>query len=271
LTKGFLSAALLLALSAPSSAGPLEALRKDAGRDFQAEAPAIAEAGPVQEPIIMKPGSFVPRSDKSYGAPLAGFKLAERLDAHRGLLPLTLGGSAWNMSMAADAGLTTGFFTFQRGNALVIHRLDIDEIRKTGSVYRLDASTVYRFKLEVSLLNPIRGSEFRLTPEQGTQGPKLKVKTGQILDALRAGSVVFELDGKEYWVLYGTDVDPGTGALAKTRSLLFIREAGLGTKAWPVAEASLAPDKPSGVSLGDARIVLVKGSDGVLRILPDAR
>ncbi|HAH05966.1 MAG TPA: hypothetical protein DCM05_05450 [Elusimicrobia bacterium] len=262
---------LALALASPAGAESIEALRERTPSPELVPAPSVTEAGPVQEPLIMKPGFFSPGADKSYDAPLASFKLAERLDAHRGLLPLTLGGKAWFLSMAADAGLTTGFFTFLRGDSLVIRRLDLDEIRKTGSVYRLDASTVYRFKLEVSLLNPVRGSEFRLTPEQGTVGPRLKVKTGQILDALEENCVAFELDGKEYWVLYGTDVDPATNTLAKTRTLLFIREAGLGTKAWPVPEASLAADKPSGVALGDARIVLIKGSDGILRVLPEAR
>ena len=268
---------LLLIVAAPSfAAAPIESLRSDADAQFlrleqlnqppaDQKVPAIPQAGPVQEPLVVKPGYFRPLWG-TRSAPLASFSLAEKLDAHRSLLPLQLGAGMWNVSFAADSAMQNGYFTFQRKDALLIKLMDFDQLRGGGSTYKLDENTAYCFKAEISLLNPVYASELRMTPALGTQGARYGIKTGAILDALRKQAVGFQLGGKDYMVLYGTDVDPATGQLAKTRSLLFIHEAGLGSKTWPVPESKLQADQPLGVALGDARVALSKGSDGVLRI-----
>ncbi|MBI5242833.1 MAG: hypothetical protein HY922_03995 [Elusimicrobia bacterium] len=261
---------LLLALASAAQAGSIESLRSSAEQfrpspASEAQVPTIAQAGPAQKIEVIKPGFFKPRFGPK-SAPLASFSLAERLDAHRDMLSMQLGANVWNVGIAADSAVATGYFTFQRADILRIERMNFDELRHAGSVFKLDSATTYRAKVEVSLLNPVYGSELHATPEPGTQGPRHKIKTGRILAALKQKSVVFSLAGKEYWVLYGTDVDPSTDQLARTRTLLFIHVAGLDSKAWPVAESSLPENQLTGVSLGDAKIALSKGSDGSLRI-----
>jgi hypothetical protein len=67
-------------------------------------------------------------------------------------------------------------------------------------------------------------------------------------------------------VLHGTDVDPATNKLVDSRSLLFIHEAGMSTKAWPVAESALPAGQPTTVSFGDNQYVLTRSADGRLTI-----
>lgn len=201
------------------------------------------------------------------GPLLASFKLAERLDYHRNLLNRQLGAQAWDISMASDPRFQTQYLTFARPGALVLKRIDdLNRLRGDGVVVAVDGQTQYRVKVSISIFNPVRGSTVNLDPVNGTRGPAHRIKTGVVLDEVKGHSVVFRADGKEFWLLYGTDVDPQTDRLAATRSLLFVREAGLDSKAWPVPEAQLAPDAATLVDLGGTQITLVRASDGTLRI-----
>ncbi|MBI4346879.1 MAG: hypothetical protein HY553_08490 [Elusimicrobia bacterium] len=200
--------------------------------------------------------------------PLIGsFKLAERLDIHRALFNKQLGALAWDISMASDSEFKVQYLTLTRPQTLLIKRIDdLNRLRGEGVVVSIDGQTHYRAKVSISIFNPVRGSTLNLDPVNGTRGPSHKIKTGEILDRVKANSYVFRANGKEFWLLYGTDVDPKTDRLAGTRSLLFVHEAGLDSKAWPVGESQLAPDAAVGVDLGGTKIAVTRGSDGILRI-----
>ena len=143
---------------------------------------------------------------------------------------------------------------------------DLNRLRGHGVVVDADAQTHYRVKVTINIFSPVRGSTVNLDPVNGTRGPAHKIKTGEVLDQVKGHSFVFRADGKEFWLLYGTDVDPKTDQLAATRSLVFVHEAGLDSKAWPVAEAQLAPGAAISVDLGGTVLVLVRTVDGTLRI-----
>lgn len=200
--------------------------------------------------------------------PLIGsFKLAERLDIHRALINRQLGALAWDLSMASDSQFKVQYLTLSRPPTLLLKRIDdLNRLRGEGVVVSIDAQTHYRAKVSISIFNPVRGSTLNLDPVNGTRGPSHKIKTGELLDRVKANSYVFKANGKEFWLLYGTDVDPKTDQLAGTRSLVFVHEAGLDSKAWPIAESQLAPDAAVGVDLGGTKIALTRGSDGILRI-----
>ncbi|MEK9144906.1 MAG: hypothetical protein AAB339_04785 [Elusimicrobiota bacterium] len=232
------------------------------------DAPQPPEIVPVEaprEPVLVKPEIFTPDLG-SLGAPLGSFTLSERLDSHRDLMTLQLGGTVWNVSAAADPKFEVLYLTFQNKDRLIARRIeDLNSLRGEGVVVEVEPGVSYRFKVSVNIFSPVRGSTLQVTPAGATQGPSHKMKTGAVLDAVKRESFVFKAEDKEFWVLFGTDMDPQTNGFAKTRSLLFINEAGLSSKAWPVPESSLAEDKPLGIALGDTRITLQKGSDGTLK------
>ncbi|MBI2362343.1 MAG: hypothetical protein HYV15_03035 [Elusimicrobia bacterium] len=222
------------------------------------------------EPVLRRPG--LEAFPQALGPALGSFVLAERLDSHRGLLRLRLGAADWDVSVAADPRFEVQYLSFRNGETLLLHRLkDLNELRGAGVVVWLDERTAYRFKVSVNIFSPVRGSTLKIEPEPGTSGPKHALKTGAVLDAVKAASFVFRAEGKEYWTLFGTDVDPSTDRFGATRSLLFINEAGMSSKAWPVAEAALPEGAPTAVTLDKARLVLLRGADGVLRIHSPAK
>ncbi len=216
----------------------------------------------------------------SFAGPLLGsFKLAERLDAHRNLLNRQLGTQAWDISMASDPNFKVQYLALSKPDALkgspglagpgafLLKRIDdLNRLRGDGVVVDVDSQTHYRVKVSINIFNPVRGSTVNLDPVNGTRGPSHKIKTGEVLDQVKGHSFVFRAGGKEFWLLYGTDVDPKTDALANTRSLVFVNEAGLDSKAWPVAEAQLAADSAINVDLGGTGLTLVRTADGTLRI-----
>lgn len=293
-TTALLSAAVLVLTVAPVGAS-IEALRHSASLRLSAaavdstallaEAPEGVEiegsdvetppaAGPQEptEPVIVWPKVEELPSTQGAGRPIGSFKLTDRLDGHRDLFTLKLGQNDWWVSLAGDAKFEVQYITFQRGSTLVLARVkDPNELRGKGITVKIDEKTTYLFKVSINIFNPVRGSTLKIDPVAGTQGPSHKIKTGDILDAVKRESYVFNAGGKEFWTLFGTDVDPATDKLADTRSLLFIQEAGTSSKAYPLAEGRLAADAPLSVALGDVSVVMTKTLGGELRINESAK
>ena len=96
----------------------------------------------------------------------------------------------------------------------------------------------------------------------GTNGPTTQLNSGVLIDAVKAKSFVFSHDGVEYWALYGTDIDALSGLPGPTRSLLFLRFAGLSSKAWPLTETALPLDRRMRVQLA-AQVTMTRGIDAL--------
>ncbi len=290
-TAAVSAAVAALALSAAAYAGSPEDLRASGERSFGGlipvvdpalGAPALPPAPPFPatppappappldperpiEPVLRRPR--LEAFPQAAGPLLGVMPLPERLDSHRDLLPLRLGANDWDVSIAADSKFDVQYLTFRRGEILVLHRIkDLNELRGDGVVVRIDDRTAYRFKVSINIFSPVRGSTLNITPEAGTQGPKHALKTGAVLDAVKREAFVFKAEGKEYWALFGTDVDPATDRPAQTRSLLIINEAGMSSKAWPIAETALPEGTPTAVSLENTKLVMTRGADGRLSI-----
>lgn len=280
------SLAVLLVLSVPVQAAPgYEALKVSADKEFLSASAAVPPASliiptpPAAEPFqeappemhfFQEPVLQDPKLKALEPSPLGGVvgrvTLSAQLDKHRDLMTRQLGRTVWNISVAGDPGFKNFFLTFQAGERLLIRPLgDLNRLRGEGINVEIEPGVTYNFKVSVNIFNPVRGSTLKMTPVNGTQGPSHGPKTGEILDAIKARSYVFKSGGTEYWTLFGTDVDPATNALAQTKSLLFINEAGLSSKAWPLAESALSPDKPHAVTLKQD-LVLTKTSQGELLI-----
>jgi hypothetical protein len=90
------------------------------------------------------------------------------------------------------------------------------------------------------------------------------MKTGVLLDAVRAKSALVTINGDEYWIFYGRDALSDGSGFASTRSFLITHEAGLSTKAWPLSESALPLDKASEVDLGGVKAVFTRTSGGEL-------
>ncbi|MEE8424743.1 MAG: hypothetical protein V3S11_02885 [Elusimicrobiota bacterium] len=237
-----------------------------AGQASESSDPAAVKPEP-REPFFQKPLIVeFPRS-QALGRLLGAFKLAERLDTHRALFTKKLGAKNWDFSMASDPKFDVQYITLRHAETIVLHRIEsLSDLRGSGVEVRVDDSTVYNFKVSINIFSPVRGSTLKINPVRGTRGASHKIKTGKVLDAVERESFVFKAGGKELWLLYGTDVDPETDAYADTRSLLFIHENGMSSKAWPVPEDSLEAGKPVLVDLGGTKIALVKTLGGDLRI-----
>ncbi len=271
---------VLAAAPVLAAAGEPEDLRDVSEQDFYSsqglitlpilnpDAPKPPEIAPVEaprEPVLVKPEIFTPDFG-SFGAPLGSFNLSARLDSHRDLMTLQLGGTVWNVSSAADPKFEVLYLTFQNKDRVLTRRIkDLNSLRGEGVVVDVEPGVSYRFKVSVNIFSPVRGSTLQVTPVNGTQGPGHKMKTGAVLDAVKRESFVFKAGDKEFWVLFGTDMDPQADRFANTRSLLFIHEDGLSSKAWPVPESALTDEKPLGIALGETRISLLKGTDGTLK------
>jgi hypothetical protein len=128
---------------------------------------------------------------------------------------------------------------------------------------RIDAGTVYNFRVQANIFNPARGSTFKMTPVGGA-GPAHDMKTGALLDAAKARASLFSANGQEFWVFYGRQVLPDGSGFAEARSFLFVHEAGLSSKAWPLAESALAVGSPAVVDLGGTRVSLTRTAEGFL-------
>jgi hypothetical protein len=232
-------------------------------------APALPrfQKTPALETILQDPAATLLAPARIAGGVVASVRLAGQLDRHRDLLTRQLGPTTWNISVAGDPAFKTWFLTFSNGSRLVIAPLgDLNRLRGDGIDVTVEPGVVYNFHVSINIFNPVRGSTLEIHAANGTSGPDHDINTGDLLDAIKAKSFVFNADGNEYWMLYGTDVDPATNTLGKTRSFAFIHEAGMSTKAWPMAESSLPEASPVGVTFGDKRLVLLRTADGALQI-----
>lgn len=220
-----------------------------------------------EEPFLQNPQPQPLPPSQQLGAVVGRAKLAQQLDRHRDLLTRQLGRSVWDIGVAGDAAFKTYYATFRQGSRLVLAPLgDLNRLRGDGIDVTIEPGVVYNLHVTINIFNPVRGSTLEITPARGTVGPEHEVKTGVLLDSIKAHSFVFSSQGVEYWMLYGTDVDPKTNQLAGTRSLLFMNEAGMNSKAWPLAEDSLKVGEPTAVSFGDKRLVLTRSAEGELLI-----
>ena len=265
-----LTALAAAALLAPfASAQSLEALR--AGSDA-----ALLRAMPVVHPDLAAPHepvlqpALIPTPMGPFEAPgavVATASLASIVENSRHLMTRTFGARALELGVATDAAFKSYFLTFTEGKSTTLAALgDLNRLRGAGVDARVDSSTVYNFKVSVNILSPVRGSTFKMTPVQGTRGPQNDVKTGALLDSIRAKSLIFKARGQELWMFYGPDAKPDASGYADTRSFLFIKEAGLSSKAWPLAESALPLDSAAAVDLGGLKLTLTRTSAGDLLI-----
>ncbi len=216
---------------------------------------------------ILNPNPHLAPLPQKIGEQVGLVSLTALLDRHRDLVTRVLGAKPWDISVAGDSAFNTFFLTFQRSSQLVIAPLgELKRLRGEGIDVAIEPGLTYKFKVSINIFSPVRGSTLHMTPIQGTQGPKHDIKTGKILDAIKAKSYVFSIDGSEYWLVHGTDIDPKTNKLSDTKSLLFIHEAGMSSKMWPLAMSSLPEGKPVAVNFGDLSLLLTRATDGQLAI-----
>lgn len=260
-------APLLLLLAAPLHAQAPEALRALGAESFRAAPALLAAPEPPapREPVLQAPPRVLPFAPRAGRTKEVGrVNLAAQLDKQRALLARQLGSAPRDIGVAADAGLKTYYLTFkpagQPGPVALAALGDLNRLRGSGVDARVDGATVYNFKVSVSIFSPTRGSTLHIKPSQGTRGPGHEVKTGVVLDAVKARSSTFRAGGKEFWLHYGTDVKADGTGFGDTRSFLIIHENGLSSKAWPIAEASLPLNAAGTVDLGGTRVVLTRSA-----------
>lgn len=268
----------LLLLAAPGLAAAPEPLRALGLESFLVAPSALAPREPAvgREPVLQPP--LRPAPLRPSGGPVkevARVDLAAQLDKQRAVLARQLGAAPRDIGVASDAGLNKYYLTFtpagQPGPVTLAPLGDLNRLRGSGVDARVDASTIYNFKVSVNIFSPTRGSTLHIKPSQGTQGPGHETKTGTVLDAVKARASVFRAGGKEFWLHYGTDVKPDGSGFDETRSFLIIQENGLSSKAWPLAESALNPDVPGTVDLAGVRVVLTRTSAGALIIAETLR
>ena len=254
------------ALSSSASAQSLEALRISADAALIRAFPLAVnpELALPQEPILqpaLDPRPMHPA--EAPGAVLARATLAAINENARHILTRTFGTRPLDLGVASDAAFKSYFLVFTDPKTTTLAALgDLNRLRGDGVDARIDANTVYNFKVSINIFSPVRGSTLKMTPVQGTRGPQNDVKTGALLDAIRAKSVVFKARGQELWMLYGADAKPDASGFADTNSFLFIKEDGTSSKAWPLAESKLPLDTNVAVDLGDIKLHLTRTSAG---------
>ena len=257
-------------LASPAAAQSLEALRFSADAALlqampQAVHPDLLQA---QEPVIQKPLNPLPMGRSRTPGPVVGKAvLSSLMSANRHFTTRQFGARTLDLGIASDAAFSNKYFTFTDAKATTLAPLgDINRLRGAGIDARIDAKTVYNFKVIVNIFSPVRGSTLKMTPVQGTAGPTHEMKTGALLDATRAKAFVFKAKGVELWLSYDADVLPDGSGFAATRSFLFTKEDGLSSKAWPLAEAKLPLDTSASVDLGGIILNLTRTAAGELII-----
>jgi hypothetical protein len=192
---------------------------------------------------------------------LGNVNLTEQFDRNLHVLNKVLGSRSYEIGLTADAGAKTRFFTFTSAAGTVLGKIgSLDDLRGKGVDVRIDANTSYNFRVEVGDIfdDPIHKSIVHITPIAGTNGPTHEFTTGVLLDAVKAKSSLFSIDGEPYWVFYGRDAKTDGSGFANTRSFLFTHEAGMSTKAWPVAESALPLNQATTVALGDVNVSMTR-------------
>ena len=203
------------------------------------------------------------------GAELGRVNLAAQLDRNLFLVKNTFGSRSLDVGITADPGAKTRFLTFTDGSGTSLGAIgSLSDLRGKGVDIRIDAATVYNFRIEVGSIfdDPVHKSILHITPTAGTRGPSSQMTTGALLDAMRAKSALVTIDGEEYWVFYGRAALSDGSGFAKSHSFLVTHEAGMSTKAWPISESSLPLNTPTNVSLGDTQVQMTRTSAGELVI-----
>jgi len=260
-----LSAALL---STSASAQSLESLR------FAADAALIqAFPGAIHpdlqeelEPVLQEPLKPMLAPSRS-GTVVGTVVLAKLKSANRRVFNRPFGARALDLGIASDASFSNKYFTFTDAKGTSLAPLgDLNRLRGEGINARIDAKTVYNFKVVVNIFSPVRGSTLKMAPVQGTAGASHEMKTGALLDAIKAKSFVFKAKGQELLLSYDSDVLPDGSGFAATNSFLFTKEDGLSSKAWPLNESKLPLNTPAVVDLGGIKLTLTRSSSGELTI-----
>lgn len=266
------AAALVAAafLITPAAAQSFEALRlsADAGLSRSLLEAAHPDLEGAKEPVLQPPLEPRPANPlHAKGVIVGKIALPVLISANRHILTRQFGARTLDLGIVSNAAFSEKFFTFTDPKTTTLAPLgDMNRLRGDGVDARIDARTVYNFKVVVNIFSPVRGSTLKMTPIQGTDGPKHEMKTGALLDAIRAKSYVFKAKDQELWLSYDADVLPDGSGFADTRSFLFTKQDGLSSKAWPLAEAKLPVDTGVTVDLGGIGLTLTRTSSGELVI-----
>ena len=257
-------------LTSHAAAQSLESLRfsADAALFHAMEKAVHPDLEQQQEPTVQKHLQPRPLGPLETPGPVVGkVVLSALMSANRHVTTRQFGARSLDLGIVSDAAFSQKFFVFTDAKTTKLAPLgDMNRLRGPGIDARIDANTVYNFKVEVNIFSPVRGSTLKMTPVQATVGPKHDMKTGALLDATRAKSFVFKTKGIELWLSYDADALPDGSGFADTRSFLFTKEDGLSTKAWPLAEAKLPLDSSVAVDLGGIKLNLTRTSSGDLII-----
>lgn len=263
-------AAILAAafLSSAAAAQSPEALRLSADAALGEALPGAINPELQQElePVLQAP--LKPEFQARAAGPVVGTAVLSKLkSANRRVAARQFGARTLDLGIASDASFANKYFTFSDANTTALAPLgDMNRLRGAGVDARVDARTVYNFKVIVNIFSPVRGSTLKMTPVSGTAGAAHDMKTGALLDAIKAKSFVFKAKGQELLLSYDADVLPDGSGFAATNSFLFTKEDGLSSKAWPLNESKLPLDTAAVVDLGGIKLTLTRSSSGELTI-----
>lgn len=261
---------LAAVLASPASAQSLEALRFAADSALISALPGAIHPDLQEplEPVLQEPLKPVLMAPSRAGATVGTVTLAKLKSQNRHITGRQFGARTLDLGIASDASFSNKYFTFT--DAAKVTTLapigDMNRLRGDGVNARIDAKTVYNFKVVVNIFSPVRGSTLKMTPVQGTAGPSHDMKTGALLDGIKAKSFVFKAKGQELLLSYDSDVKADGSGFAGTNSFLFTKEDGLSSKAWPLNESKLPLDTPGVVDLGGIKLTLTRTAAGTLII-----
>ena len=268
--KSLLTVVAAAALSSTASAQSLEALRFAADSALISALPGAIHPDLQQplEPVLQKALTPVLMAPSRAGATVGKVVLAKLKSANRHITGRQFGARTLDLGIVSDASFENKYFTFtDAANATTLAPLgDLNRLRGDGINARIDAKTVYNFKVIVNIFSPVRGSTLKMTPVQGTVGPSHDMKTGALLDGIKAKSFVFKAKGQELLLSYDSDVKADGSGFADTNSFLFTKEDGLSSKAWPLNESKLPLDTAGVVDLGGIKLTLTRTAAGELII-----
>lgn len=259
---------LAVVLAGSASAQSLEALRLSADAALVSALPDALNPDLQRplEPVLQQPLKPMHPSGAP-GAVVGTAVLSKLKSANRRITARQFGARTLDLGIVSDASFATKFFAFSDAAATVLAPMgDLNRLRGEGIDARVDAKTVYNFKIIVNIFSPVRGSTLKMTPVQGTAGPAHDMKTGALLDAIKAKSFIFKAKGQELLLSYDADALPDGSGFAATNSFLFTKEDGLSSKAWPLNESKLPLDAPAVVDLGGIKLTLTRTSAGELVI-----
>lgn len=245
-------------LTAPmSAAGDLEVPVPEAGVEPE-EFDASKVKFPPKEDFLLDPIARDVQSVEPLTREAGRMDRVRQLDRHRPLVKMNLGGKDYLVSVAVDAAFKNYYASFwldaDRDHLEYFPIENPGDLRGKGIVVTLKDGTQYLFKLHVNIFDIWGKSTIRITPHGSTRGKSYSIKLGTLLSLIKSRSFVFTAGGREFWTLYGTDVDPETRTPARTKSLLFFHFAKMDSKAWTLADAKLEGGEPVALDLGGVRV-----------------